>query len=67
MPLPDDALAVLIDCFIASGEPSSGTWSARLWGGARGVGGNGVADERESSRHNALCLLGSNDVPRRGD
>ena len=38
---PDDALAVLIVCSIASGEPSPGTWLVRLRRGARGAGGNG--------------------------
>jgi hypothetical protein len=40
---------------IASRELSPGTCLARLWQGARGVGGNGAVGDRKSLRHHALC------------
>ncbi len=62
-----NALAVLIDRFIASGKPSPRHMVGVAAVRRKGAGDNGVAGERESSRHDALCLLGGSDVQRGGD
>jgi hypothetical protein len=66
-PPPSNALAVLINRFMCAGSLPHSTWSVRPQRGARGRGGDGAASEPKSPWHDALCLLGGSDVPRRRD